>query len=46
MGHIADQKWRRRKEQSYPTNPTGKNNADLNDFDIDEKMIKRQQHKR
>lgn len=46
MGEIKDKKWRRRKEQTYPTNPTGKNNADLNDFDIDEKTIRRQQNKK
>lgn len=46
MGQIADKKWKRRKKQTHPTNPTGLVNPDLNDFDIDEKTIRKQQNKR
>lgn len=46
MGEIIDKKWKRRKKQTHPTNPTGKNTADLNEFDIDEKTIRKQQNKR
>ncbi|WP_168731292.1 hypothetical protein [Robertkochia marina] len=44
MANI-ERKWKRSKVQSNPTNPTAKTNADTNDFDIDEKTIKRQQNK-
>jgi hypothetical protein len=36
----------RTKEQKHPTNPTGKNNADKNRFDIDENTIKDQKNKK
>lgn len=46
MGTIKDKrKFRRKTEQSNPTNPTGNTNIDTNKFDIDEKTIKDQQNK-
>ena len=46
MGIIEDKKkFKRTKEQTNPTNPTGNTNIDTNDFDIDENTIKDQQSK-
>lgn len=39
-------KFERKKEQKNPTNPTGNRNIKTNDFDIDEKTIKKQQNKK
>ncbi len=39
-------KFKRKKEQTNPTNPTGNRNIDTNDFDIDKKTIKDQQNKK
>lgn len=38
-------KFERKKEQETPTNPTGNRNIKTNEFDIDEKTIKKQQNK-
>ncbi|MFC7356815.1 hypothetical protein ACFQO1_03880 [Jejudonia soesokkakensis] len=38
-------KFERKKEQTNPTNPTGNINQKTNDFDIDEKTIKKQKTK-
>ncbi|QLG44999.1 hypothetical protein [Costertonia aggregata] len=47
MGAIDDKrKFKRKVEQSNPTNPTGNTNVDTNKFDIDEKTIKEQQKKK
>lgn len=47
MGPIEDnRKFKRKQEQSNPTNPTGNTNIDTNKFDIDEKAIKDQQNKK
>ena len=47
MGTIEDnRKFKRKEEQSNPTNPTGNTNIDTNKFDIDEKTIKDQQNKK
>jgi len=47
MGIIKDKKkFKTSKEQSNPTNPTGNINQDTNQFDIDEKTIKKQQNKK
>ncbi|MFD2607442.1 hypothetical protein ACFSSG_18225 [Euzebyella marina] len=46
MGIIEDKKFRRKKEQSNPTNPTGNTRIDTNKFDFDEKTIKNQQNKK
>lgn len=47
MGIIKDnKKFKRKVQQSNPTNPTGNTDIDTNTFDIDEKTIKRQQNKR
>ncbi|MEZ4781226.1 MAG: hypothetical protein R2816_06605 [Flavobacteriaceae bacterium] len=46
MGIIKDKKkFKRTKEQTHPTNPTGNINQSTNQFDIDEKTIKKQQVK-
>lgn len=46
MGIIEDKrKFKKRKEQTNPTNPTGNVNIDTNTFDIDEDTIKDQQNK-
>lgn len=46
MGIIKDKrKFKRKKEQQYPTNPTGVINQERNDFDIDKETIKEQQNK-
>ena len=39
MGIIEDKKFRRKTEQSNPTNPTGNTRVDTNKFDIDEKTF-------
>ncbi len=39
-------KFKRKVEQSNPTNPTGNVNVDTNKFDIDKKTIKDQQNKK
>ncbi len=41
-----EKKFERKKEQKTPTNPTGNRNIKTNDFDIDEKTIKKQQNKK
>jgi len=47
MGIIKDKKkFKRTKEQTHPTNPTGNINQPTNQFDIDEKTIKKQQVKK
>lgn len=47
MGIFADKrKFKRKTEQSNPTNPTGNINIDTNKFDIDEDTIKEQQNKK
>lgn len=46
MSTIKDKKWKRKQEQTNPTNPTGNRNIDTNKFDIDEKTIKDQQNKK
>lgn len=46
MGIIEDKKkFKRKKEQKNPTNPTGNINQKTNQFDIDKKTIKEQQTK-
>jgi hypothetical protein len=46
MGIIEDsKKFKRTKEQTNPTNPTGNVNQETNQFDIDKKTIKKQQNK-
>lgn len=45
MGTIKDKKFERRKEQKQPLNPEGNTHQERKDFDIDEKTIKKQQHK-
>lgn len=46
MGTITDKrKFKPTKEQTNPTNPTGNTNIETNDFDIDEKTIKKQKSK-
>ena len=47
MGIINDKKkFKRTKEQEYPTNPNLGSNKQKNDFDIDKKTIKKQQNKK
>lgn len=47
MGTIKDKrKFKRKVEQTNPTNPTGNRNIDTNDFDIDDTTIKKQQNKK
>ena len=47
MGIIEDKKkFKTTKKQKNPTNPTGTINIETNDFDIDEKTIKKQQKKK
>ena len=47
MGIIHDKrKFKRKVEQSNPTNPTGNTNVDTNNFDIEKDTIKEQQNKR
>ncbi len=47
MGIIEDKKkFKRKEEQKNPTNPTGNTNIETNDFDIDEKTIKKQRKKK
>ncbi len=38
-------KFKRKREQHNPANPTGNTNIDTNTFDIDESTIKDQQNK-
>ena len=46
MGIINDKrKFKRKVEQSNPTNPTGNTNVDTNEFDIEKDTIKNQQNK-
>ncbi|KPM32082.1 Hypothetical protein I595_1731 [Croceitalea dokdonensis DOKDO 023] len=46
MGIIKDKrKFKRKKEQSDPTNPTGNVNIDTNKFDIEKDTIRDQQNK-
>ncbi|HMB64904.1 MAG TPA: hypothetical protein VKN36_17620 [Eudoraea sp.] len=47
MSLIDDKrKFKRKVEQSNPTNPTGNVNIDINKYDINEKTIKDQQNKK
>ncbi len=47
MGVIKDKKkFKRTKEQKNPLNPSGDIDQDRNQFDIDEKTIKKQQNKK
>lgn len=47
MGIIEkNKKFKRKVEQKTPTNPTGNTNIENNDFDIDEKTIKKQRKKK
>lgn len=47
MGNIRDKrKFKRKVEQTNPTNPTGNTNIGTNKFDIDKETIKEQQNKR
>lgn len=47
MSLIDDKrKFKRKVEQSNPTNPTGNVNIDTNKYDINEKTIKDQQNKK
>ena len=47
MGIIEDKKkFKTTKKQKNPTNPTANINIETNDFDIDEKTIKKQQKKK
>ncbi|MFS4446467.1 hypothetical protein [Maribacter sp. 2307UL18-2] len=47
MGVFEDKrKFKRKVEQSNPTNPTGNTNIDTNKFDIDEDTIREQQNKK
>ena len=47
MGIFEDnKKFKRKVEQTNPTNPTGKTDLETNDFDIDERSIKEQQKKK
>jgi len=47
MGIIEkNKKFKRKEEQKIPTNPTGNTNIETNDFDIDEKTIKKQRKKK
>lgn len=47
MGITKDnRKFKRKVEQSNPTNPTGNVNIDTNKFDIDKGSIKDQQNKK
>lgn len=46
MTHTTDKrKFKRKKEQNNPANPTANTNIDTNKFDIDEKTIKEQRNK-
>lgn len=47
MGSIKDKKkFNTSKEQTNPTNPTGKTKKEINQFDIDKETIKKQQNKK
>ena len=47
MGEIQKKrKFKRKVEQTYPTNPNGNTNIKNNTFDIDKKTIKEQQTKK
>lgn len=47
MGIIRDKrKFKRKVEQSNPTNSTGNTNIDTNKFDIEKDTIKEQQNKK
>lgn len=47
MGFIKDnKKFKRTKEQTNPTNPTGNINIETNKFDIEKPTIKDQQNKK
>lgn len=39
-------KFKRKTEQSDPSNPSGNTEVDTNKFDIEEKTIKKQQNKK
>ncbi|WP_281170750.1 hypothetical protein [Aequorivita capsosiphonis] len=41
-----EKKFERKTEQKNPTNPTGNTNQKTNEFDINEKTIKKQQNKK
>jgi len=45
-GSIKDNKKKRDKDQTNPTNPTGNTKQPTNKVDIDEKTIKNQQNKK
>lgn len=42
---IDKRKFKREVTQDNPTKPSGKTDIETNDFDIDEKTIKKQQNK-
>ncbi len=47
MGIIKDKKkFKRKVQQSNPTNPTGNTGIDTNTFNIDKTTIKKQQNKK
>jgi hypothetical protein len=47
MGTMNDRrKFKRKVEQENPTNPKGNTNIDTNEFDIDEKTIRKQRNKK
>ncbi|MBC3846428.1 hypothetical protein H8K90_08555 [Winogradskyella echinorum] len=47
MGMIKDRKkFKRTKEQTHPTNPTGNINQQTSHFNIDDTSIKKQQNKK
>lgn len=47
MGQIEDKrKFKRKERQTDPTNPSGKTDINTNEFDIDEKSVKKQQNKK
>jgi hypothetical protein len=47
MGDVKDKrKFKRKVEQSNPTNPTGNTNIDTNKFDIEEDTIRDQRNKK
>lgn len=46
MGIEDNRKFKRKVKQTNPTNPTGDTDLETNEFDIDEKTIKKQQNKK
>ncbi|WP_186987803.1 hypothetical protein [Constantimarinum furrinae] len=46
MATEDKRKFKRKTEQTHPTNPTANTNQNTNDFDIDSKTIKEQQNKK